>query len=164
VQLELLELEPGVSSAKMNADSPREQLQLPLKAAPKHPGRQELPADLPRKKQIIACAPEQCVCSKRGKQTDRIGYEISEQLDFEPAKYFVRVTKRDKRTCKDCEEQAVQSAPLPPRIIEEGLASDRVVVDAVVGKYADHQPLYRQSVMLERESGIELSRATLDGG
>jgi hypothetical protein len=33
----------------------------------------------------------------------------------------------------------------------------------VVSKYADHVPLYRQSAILERETGIELSRATLDG-
>jgi transposase len=75
----------------------------------------------------------------------------------------VRVTKREKRACKACEEQGVQSAPLPPRIIEKGLASDRVVVDTVVSKYADHLPLFRQSVMLERETGLEISRATLDG-
>jgi hypothetical protein len=37
-QLELLELEPGVSSAEVEAESQREQLQLPLKAARKHPG------------------------------------------------------------------------------------------------------------------------------
>jgi transposase len=43
------------------------------------------------------------------------------------------------------------------------LASDRVVIDTVVSKYADHQPIYRQSAILERETGIELSRATLDG-
>jgi transposase len=43
------------------------------------------------------------------------------------------------------------------------LASDRVVIDTVVSKYADHLPLYRQSAILERETGIELSRATLDG-
>ena len=30
-------------------------------------------------------------------------------------------------------------------------------------KYADHLPIYRQSAILERETGIELSRATLDG-
>ena len=78
-----------------------------------------------------------------------IGYETSEQLDVEPAKYFVRVTKREKRACKDCEEQGVQSAPLPARIIEKGLASDRVVIDTVVSKYADHMPLYRQSAILE---------------
>jgi hypothetical protein len=52
---------------------------------------------------------------------------------------------------------------LPVRIIEKGLASDRVVIDTVVSKYADHVPLYRQSAILERETGIELSRATLDG-
>ena len=162
-QLELLELEPGVSRAEVEAESQRGQLQLPLKATRKHPGRQELPADLPRVEQIIACTPEQCVCGKCGKQTDRIGYESSEQLDVEPAKYFVRVIKREKRACKNCEEQGVQAAPLPPRIIEKGLASDRVVIDTVVSKYADHLPLYRQSVMLEREVGLEISRATLDG-
>jgi hypothetical protein len=57
----------------------------------------------------------------------------------------------------------VVSAPLPPRIIEKCLASDRIVIDTVVSKYCDHQPLYRQSAMLERDSGVELSRATLDG-
>jgi transposase len=66
------------------------------------------------------------------------GYEQSEQLDVQPAKYFVRVTKREKRACKACEEQGVRCAPLPPRIIEKGLASDRVVIDTVVSKYSDH--------------------------
>ena len=84
-------------------------------------------------------------------------------MDVEPAKYFVVVTKREKRACKSCEERGVLAAPLPPRIIEKSLVSDRVVVDTVVSKYADHCPLYRQSVMLERDSGVELSRQTLDG-
>ena len=156
-------MEPGVSSAEVQAESERAQLELPLKKARKHPGRQELPADLPRIEQIVACTTEQCVCGNCGKETTVIGYETAEQLDVEPAKYFVRVTKREKRACKDCEEQGVQSAPLPARIIDKGLASDRVVIDTVVSKYADHVPLYRQSAILERESGIELSRATLDG-
>lgn len=53
--------------------------------------------------------------------------------------------------------------PLAPRIVEKGLASDRVVINTVVAKYADHMPLYRQEAMLEREAGVEISRATLDG-
>jgi len=163
LQLELLELEPGVSGAEVEAESEREQLKLPLKTARNHPGRQELPANLPRTEQLIACRPEQCVCGNCGRETVVIGYESAEQLDVERAKYFVRVTKREKRACKACEEQGVQCAPLPPRIIEKGLASDRVVIDTVVSKYADHLPLYRQSVILERETGLELSRATLDG-
>jgi transposase len=38
-----------------------------------------------------------------------------------------------------------------------------LVIDTVVSKYADHCPLYRQSAILARETGIDLSRATLDG-
>ena len=162
-QLELLELEPGVSSTEVAAESERGQLSLPLRTARKHPGRQELPANLPRQEQIIPCTAEQCVCGKCGKENVVIGYEQSEQLDVAPAQYFVRVIKREKRACKTCEEQGVRCAPLPPRIIEKGLASDRVVIDTVVSKYLDYLPLYRQSAILEREAGLEISRATLDG-
>src|ERR1700726_1827224 len=161
-QLELLELEPGVSSAEVEAESERGQLKS-LKGGKKHPGRQELPAHLPRIEKIIACTPEQCVCGNCGKENSVIGYEKSEQLDVKPAEYFVLGTKRKKRACKDCEEQGVECAPVPARIIEKGLASDRVVIDTVVSKYADHVPIYRQSAILERETGIELCRATLDG-
>ena len=52
---------------------------------------------------------------------------------------------------------------LEPRIVEKGLASDAVVIHTVMAKYCDHLPLYRQQAMLEREAGVEISRATLDG-
>jgi hypothetical protein len=55
------------------------------------------------------------------------------------------------------------AAPLPPRIIEKSLVSDRIVIDTVIHKYASHLPLYRQSAILKRDTGLELSRATLDG-
>jgi transposase len=128
----------------------------------RHPGRQELPASLPRVEKLIACTPEQCVCKACGKDTVVIGYEQSEQLDVEPARYFVVVTKREKRACKGCAE-GVSAAPLPERIIEKGLVSDRVVIDTIINKYSDHLPLYRQSVILERETGVSISRATMDG-
>ena len=165
-QLALLEVEPGVSVAEVAAEGQREPLASPRPAKPAarpHPGRQQLPPELPRVERVIACTPEQCLCGQCGKPTRVIGYEQSEQLDVEPAKYFVVVTKREKRACDTCEEHGVACAPLPARIIEKGLASDRVVIDAVVRKYADHLPLYRQSVILEREAGLQISRATLDG-
>lgn len=165
-QLELLDLEPGVSSDEVQAESERE----PLTDSPgtprkrrRHPGRQSLPADLPRVERIVACPPEQCACPACGAEREVIGYDQSEQLDVEPARYFVRVTKREKRACRRCEQGGVSAAPLPARIIDKSLVSDRVVIDTVVGKYCDHLPLYRQSAMLERETGLEISRATLDG-
>jgi transposase len=163
-QLQLLELEPGVSNLEVEAESKREAISLSAKTPRrKHPGRQELPRDLPRVEHILECRPEQRACPSCGNETVVIGYEESEQLDVEPAKYFVRVRKREKRACRRCDEPGVISAPLPPRIIEKCLASDRVVIDTVVRKYCDHTPLYRQSAILERDAGLELSRATLDG-
>ena len=82
---------------------------------------------------------------------------------MEPAKYFLLLTKREKRACRFCKEGGVASATLPARIIDKSLASDRVIIDTVVAKYSDHLPLYRQSAMVERESGVEISRATMDG-
>src|SRR5260370_22644661 len=92
-----------------------------------------------------------------------IGYDQSEKVDVERAEYFVLGTKREKRACRSCEEGGVAAAPVPAKIIDKGLVSDRVVIDTVVSKYSDHLPLYRQSVILERETGLEISRATLDG-
>ena len=112
---------------------------------------------------MLACTPEQCTCRACGQQTTVIGYDRSEQLDVEPARYFVLVTKREKRACPFCQEGGIATASLATRIIDKGLASDRVVIDAVVAKYSDHLPLYRQSAILERETGLEISRATLDG-
>ncbi len=66
-QLELLELEPGVSNAEVEAESKREPLPEKQQKKRKHPGRQELPADLPRVERVIACTPEQCVCEACGK-------------------------------------------------------------------------------------------------
>lgn len=164
-QLQLLELEPGVSQTEVQAESEREPLPKTSNNQPnrRHPGRQQLPADLPRVEKVIPCTPEQCTCKACGRKTVVIGYEQSEQLDVEPARYFVLVTKREKRACRGCEVGGVTAAPLPARIIDKGLVSDRVVIDTVVAKYSDYLPLYRQSAILERETGLELSRATLDG-
>jgi transposase len=142
-QLQLLELEPGVSSAEVEREAEREPLPASSPVTKKnrtsgnHPGRQELPAGLPRVEKLVRCTPEQCVCKSCGKDTVVIGYEQSERLDVEPAQYIVVVTKREKRACKGCAD-GVTAAPLPERIIEKGLVSDRLVINTLVSKYSDH--------------------------
>jgi transposase len=159
----LFEVEPVVGEVIMEAESERAPVQHSTNKSRKHPGRQELPANLPRVERVLPCTPVQRICKRCGRETVVIGYEESSQLDVEPAKYFVLVTKREKRACRSCEELGVASAPLPPRIIEKCLASDRIVIDTVIGKYCNHTPLYRQSMILERDIGLEISRVTLDG-
>jgi transposase len=163
LQLELLaDQEPGTTLDEVEAEAQRP----PLTAAPPrerrpHPGRQRLPENLPRVEEVVRCAEQ--TCRQCGAETAVIGYDESEQVDVEPARYFVRVTKREKRACRCCQAGAVTMPPLPPRIVEKGLASDRVVVETIIAKYSDHLPLYRQAAILERDAGLEIGRATLDG-
>jgi transposase len=163
LQLELLaEQEPGTMLDEVEAEAQRPALTVvPPREHRPHPGRQRLPENLPRVEEIVPCAEK--ACRNCGAETAVIGYDESEQLDFEPARYFVTVIKREKRACRCCQAGTVTMPPLAPRIVEKGLASDRVVVETVVAKYSDHLPLYRQAVILERDAGLEISRATLDG-
>jgi transposase len=160
LQLELLaEQEPSVTREEVEAEARREPIVTapPRKRKP-HPGRKPLPENLPRIEEVIACPAN---CASCGDETKLIGYDLSEVLDREPAKWFVRVIKREKRACGKC--SGVRMAEFAPRIVEKGLASDRVVIETVISKYCDHVPLYRQEAILEREAGVEISRATLDG-
>jgi transposase len=164
LQLWLLELEPSVTAEEVAAEAERPPVEpaAPKREKKKHPGRQKLPEHLPRVVTEVACGAEQCQCPECGKEMLVIGHDDSEVLDVEPAKYFVRVTRREKRACK-CAKGKVTSPALAPRIIEKGLVSDAIVVAMVMGKYCDHLPLYRQESMLLREAGVEISRATMTG-
>ncbi len=176
LQLELLDLEPGVSGEEVEAESEREPLAGSSESSDKpevdsekqqqkrkHPGRQTLPAHLARVEEIVACAPDQCLCGGCGKETSVIGYEESEVLDVKPAAYFVRAVKREKRACKWCEEQALVVAPVAERILDKSLVSDQIIIDTVVAKYCDSLPLYRQSAILKRDTGLDIPRSTMTG-
>lgn len=170
-QLELMEGEPSVEKAEIESEvallpEAKEAADRQLKRSRQgiHPGREPLPAHLPRVEQMIACSPEACHCGQCGRENKVIGYERTEVLDVEPAKYFVRVLMREKRACPSCEEMGVATAAMPVRIVEKGKLSDAVVVDSLVRKYGEHTPLYRQLVGLEREAGVILSPATFNSG
>lgn len=130
LQLALLEEEPSVTRDEVDAESRREQLppQPPRERQP-HPGRKPLPESLPRIEQVIAGAEPNCKTC--GAETSLIGYDASEVLDYEPARWLVRVTKREKRACGKCSTVAMPE--LAPRIVEKGLASDRVVIHTFAG-------------------------------
>ncbi len=173
LQLELLDLEPGVSSEEVAAESEREPIAAPPedqqpqdkpqdKERRKHPGRQALPAHLKRIEQIVACTAEQCACGQCGKETRVIGYEETEVLDVRPAEYFVTVIKREKRACKCCEQQGVCTAAVPERIAPKSLLSDRLIVDIVVAKYCEAMPLFRQQASIKRDAGVSIALSTID--
>src|SRR5512134_2736000 len=88
-----------------------------------------------------------------------IGEDRSERLDVIPMRYQVVVTRRPKYGCRAC-QSAVEQAPAPPRLVEGGLPTERMVAQVLVTKYADHAPLYRQAQMLARQD-IVIDRSTL---
>lgn len=171
LQLRLLELEPGVSSAEVAKEGSRtaEEKQMLMRFNKEsherkpHPGREEIPAHLPRKEIIEVCTEEQCHCGHCGAEKKVIGYETSERIEIEPVKFYVEKIKREKRACPHCEEDGVATAPAPARIIEKGKAGDALAVNVVVKKYCDYEPLYRQSAEIARETGLHISRSTLCG-
>jgi len=165
-QLELLEGEPGVNRAEVEteiAQAEKDQAQTTPKPRPRHPGRQEFPAHLERREIKIPCLPEDCVCPQCQGEKAIIGYERSQELGVIPAQYFVKVTLREKRACPLHPEEGVVCASLPSKIIPRSKLSDEMIVDVLVKKYGDHLPAYRQSMILERDAGLEMSRKTLIG-
>jgi transposase len=103
LQLELLaDEEPSATSDEVAAEARREPIpRKPPRERKPHPGRERLPESLPRVEKVIRC--EEQTCRTCGQETSIIGYDESEQLDVEPARYFVQVIKREKRACRGCE-------------------------------------------------------------
>jgi transposase len=172
LQLQLLDIEPGVSTDEIKAEIERGPLPESTEssnAADKqrrsrqnHPGRNELPAGLERVDKIIPCAPEFCTCGRCGGDTKIIGYDISEVLDRKPAAYFVTRIMREKRACAHCIEQGVVTAPTPVRIAPKSIFSDETIVNFLIGKYCDATPLYRQRAGLLRDFDIDVALSTIN--
>ena len=62
-QLQLFELAPLVIEVIEQAESEHAPVHRPSKKSVKHPGRQKLPANLPRVERILPCALDQRVCN-----------------------------------------------------------------------------------------------------
>jgi transposase len=166
-QVQLLLEEPSVTASEVatEAELPQDNKQDPLPRAKQprsnHPGRERLPEHLERREEIVACCPKDCTCPKCGAQRPLIGYETREELACEPAKFWVRVIKREKRGSHCLEEQGVATAPAPAQIVPKGKLSNEFIIDVLVRKYQLHLPVYRQCAALAEDHGIELSRKTL---
>jgi transposase len=104
---------------------------------------------------------EEKVCSCCGRQLDRIGEDVTRELEFEPAKLVGHIHVRPKYACRHCQD-GVSAAPLPPRPIPGGIAGPGLITEVIVGKFGDHLPLYRLEDILARY-GVYISRSTMCG-
>ncbi|MBM4208854.1 MAG: IS66 family transposase, partial [Gammaproteobacteria bacterium] len=93
----------------------------PTVAVPRSPrrGRQPLPDHLPRIEHRHE--PQSCTCGQCGGKLSHIRDDITEQLDVEPAKFYVHRHIRPQYACRTCE--TVVAVAVPPAIIDGGLAA-----------------------------------------
>lgn len=120
------------------------------------PARRALPADLPRVETIHE--PASCDCAICGAALVKIGEHVSEKLDVEPMKFFVRRDVHPQYACRACE--TIVAEPVAPAILDRGLAAPGLLAQVAIQKYTDHLPLYQQEAIFARY-GIALSRTTL---
>lgn len=89
-----------------------------------------------------------------------IGKEVTEELEYEPAKYYIKRYIRYKYAAKDRERVVI--GELPTRVIEKGIPGAGLLASILVDKYMDHLPLYRQLQRFKRED-IPIASSTLEG-
>jgi transposase len=153
LELQLEELAAAAAEEQAKAETARVQVQgfTRRKAT-----RRNFPDHLPRRR-VVHPAPTSCPCCG-GSNLSKIGEDVTETLDVVPRQWFVTEHVREKFSCRCCEK--ITQPPAPFHAIARGFAGPSLLAMMLVEKYANHQPLNRQSEHYARE-GIELSVSTM---
>ncbi|TCO81347.1 transposase IS66-like protein, partial [Chthoniobacter flavus] len=116
--------EPGKAPEPVAAEAPRcsKVPSPPRSRTPKHP------AHLPIIEEVIVPEPVKAA----PEQWRRIGEEISERLDYEPARFLRRRTVRPKYVRRGLLDAVPVIAPLPPAILERSIVAPGLLAQIVV--------------------------------
>lgn len=131
------------------------QAQTPTNPEKKQARRLPLPAHLPRREIRHEPTSTTCAC---GCQMRRVGEDVAEKLDDVPGVFSVERQIRGKWACAQCE--TIQQVPVEAHVIDKGIPTAGLLAQVLVGKYADHLPLYRQEAIFAR-AGLAIPRSTL---
>jgi transposase len=120
-------------------------------------GRPALPKDLPRERIEYDLTDAEKAEFDR---LERIGEDVSETLDYTPAKLTVIEHARIKYACRKDGESTIRTAFAQPSPLPKSNASAGLLAQIGVSTFVDHLPLNRQEAVYKRH-GIVLPRATL---
>jgi transposase len=130
----------------------------PAQQARRQPKREALPAHLPRVDQRVEPDDTNCPTPECGQPMVRVGEDISERLDIQPAQFFVHRQIRGKWACKCC--QLLVQEPAAPQVFDNALPTPGLQAHTVVSRFVDHVPYYRQQ-QINARSGVHTPRSTL---
>ncbi len=85
-----------------------------------------------------------------------IRHEISWEIDYRPSSFFRRQFIRPVYAHPQRLHAPVM-APMPPRVITQGMVGPGFVAHTLVSKFVDHLPLYRQE-SIDARAGVVISR------
>ena len=155
MELQLEELEANASEDELTAEMVARSSTVRAFER-KRPSRKPFPEHLPRERVVIA-APASCPCCGSAKLS-KLGEDITETLEVIPRQWKVIQTVREKFSCRECEK--ITQPPAPFHVTPRGFAGPNLLAMILFEKFAQHQPLNRQSERYARE-GIDLSLSTL---
>jgi transposase len=121
-------------------------------------GRHPLPTHI--ETETITLEPELVPCDCCGKMPERIGEEVTEEIDFIPAKLIKRRIIRPKYAYR-CGEAGVSIAPLPPRLVPQSRLGLGLAVHMILARYDDHLSFYRLEQQFKERHGILIPRQQL---
>jgi transposase len=158
---------PGTAAPQEVPTDAEDEPPAPVRRPRKHTphGRVPIPDHLERVVIELDLDDAERLCPRTGEPMIVIGYEESEKLDYQPGRLVVNVYRRAKYASPDRRhgnDVGVVTAPLPDHPIPKCKADIGLVAHAIVSKFADHLPFYRQDAIFERK-GVHLARSTLDG-
>ena len=125
--------------------------------SPPRERRPRLPEHLPVVEEVLDPAPVQA-CPQAWRC---IGEEVSEQLDYEPARFLRRRLIRRKYVRRGDADAVPVIAPLPESLQERCLAAPGLLAQILIAKYCDHLPLYRQEQIYRTRHGVDLPRQSM---
>jgi transposase len=153
LQQEAEALGKSVASSKTEEADPTTPSARPRRAERK----ERWPSDLPVVEETID--PEAVNASPQSWRC--IGAEVSEQLDYQPGRFFCRRLIRRKYVPRDDQDGVPVIAALPESLQERCIAAPGLLAQIIVSKYCDHQPLYRQQQIYQRCHGVHLPRQSM---
>jgi len=155
-----MELQFDEAEAVTPEELPQEDNTITVTYTRSKPKRRTLPDDLPREiiEHDIPEHDKQCAC---GCMKQRIGEEVTEQLEIIPAVLKIIAHVRPKYACNRCDE-SVSIAPMPKLFLPKSMATPSLVAHTLINKYQDHLPLYRQEKIWQR-MGVDMPRNTICG-
>jgi transposase len=146
--------EPGKAPEPVVAEEPRRS------TVPSSPPRERgprLPGHLPVIEEVIVPEPVKLA----PQEWRRIGEEVSERLDYEPARFLRRRTVRPKYVERGVLDAIPIVAALPDSLLERSMVAPGLLAQIVVSKYCDHLPLYRQESIYWSRHQVWLPRQTM---